>query len=76
MIDKATKGKQEGDHSNQYTGGKVSNVNLAKKPIGHSRQYALRKLRKDAPKLHEKVPPFFLTGIPLRIVVFVSRFLR
>jgi|SRR5271157_31400 len=46
MLDRVTVGKQ---------GAHVDNVNMRGGPNGNARQYALRKLRKDAPELHAKV---------------------
>jgi hypothetical protein len=52
LIDRVVQGKDGGNGSNQYTEG-VDNIN--KRPSGTDRQQALRKLRKDAPKLHAEV---------------------
>ncbi len=50
LIDQVTVAPHGGDHS------KNNNVNLASdKPVGNERQYALRRLRKDRPDLHERV---------------------
>ena len=54
-IDKLTQHKAGGDHGNQYTGGKVDNIQDGKAPTGTSKARALRKLRKDAPAIHKKV---------------------
>lgn len=48
-IDEACRRQWGGDRS------KVHNVNLAPTPRGNSQPYALRKLRKDRPDLHERV---------------------
>lgn len=50
-IDRAT---QQQLGTNQYTEG-VNNVNTLDRPQGNSADYALRKLRHDAPELHERV---------------------
>jgi hypothetical protein len=46
--------KHGGDHGNQYTGGKIDNVNLAT-PDGNSRDQALRALRKHNPAIYKEV---------------------
>ncbi len=51
-IDRATQRGQGGDHTSQES--KVNNVNLAEAPKGNSNTYALRRLRKDRPDLHER----------------------
>jgi len=55
-IDKATK-REPGDGKNQYTKQEclVDIINEAERPTGTSRDYAIRRLRKDRPDLLEKV---------------------
>jgi len=55
LIDMEVKGKHGGDHGNQYTGGKIDNVQLATVPTGNSSTAALRRLRKDRPDLLKQV---------------------
>jgi hypothetical protein len=52
LIDQATQGKHGGDHTSEAS--KVNNRNIAR-PVGTTRQHALRKLRKSRPDLHAKV---------------------
>lgn len=54
-LDQALRGQHGGDHGNQYTGGKVDNINDAYRPTGTSRAAGLRRLRKDRPDLHARV---------------------
>lgn len=55
LIDKATIGQHGGDHGNQYTGGKMDNVQLDTPPTGNSRQRAIHRLRDARPDLHAQV---------------------
>jgi hypothetical protein len=52
-LDWATAGRHGGDHTSQES--KIDNVILARAPDGNANTYALRKLRKDRPDLHEPV---------------------
>ncbi len=52
MIDQVTQGKHGGDHTSDLSN--VNNVNVAR-PLGNTRQRALRQLRKSRPDLHAKV---------------------
>jgi hypothetical protein len=52
-LDRATTGKHGGDHTSKES--KSNNVKLAKAPEGTSNTYALRKLRKDRPDLHQQI---------------------
>jgi hypothetical protein len=55
LIDKAEKEAPAVFHGNQYTSGVVSNGHNTTRPVGTTRQYALRKLRKGRPDLHALV---------------------
>jgi len=56
LFEKALKSDQQhgGDRVSAEARSKVNNINLAP-PRGTSKDYALRKLRKDAPELHAEV---------------------
>jgi hypothetical protein len=54
-ADVAEKRPPGGNNGNQYTGGNVDNVHVAKRPTGNSESAALRRLRKDRPDLHSQV---------------------
>src|SRR5690606_19621744 len=56
LLDRQLKADQQhgGDRVSDAARGKVYNINLAP-PRGTSKDYALRKLRKDAPELHAEV---------------------
>lgn len=53
MIDRAVQGKQGGDRKSDNI--KLYNIQVDPAPSGTSEAAALRRLRKSAPKLHEKV---------------------
>jgi hypothetical protein len=55
LLDRVTVNGPGEDHGNQYTGGKVGNSNSATKTVKNDRSYALRRLRKSRPDLHERV---------------------
>jgi hypothetical protein len=56
LLDRVTVNGQGGGRGNQHTGGKHDNVmDATKSEQGHSRQYALRRLCKSRPDLHERV---------------------
>ena len=54
-LDRATQGRQ-GERTDLFNN--VKEVDALEPPMGNSSAYALRKLRSDAPELHERV----LTG--------------
>lgn len=47
LKDSRPKRKRGGDRGNQYTGGKVDNINIAKRPAGTSRQYIEERLQRE-----------------------------
>lgn len=53
LLDQTVRSPHGGDHKSAQF--KVDNINLETKPAGTSAEYALRKLRKDAPELHARV---------------------
>jgi hypothetical protein len=51
LVKYRPKGKRGGDRGNQYTGGKVNNVNDAKSAKGNSRLYIEERLERDHPEI-------------------------
>jgi len=55
LYDQALQRKPGEHKGNQYSNGTVDNVNISNRPTGNTEAYALRKLRRDAPQIHNRL---------------------